>query len=78
MMDHPMHIHGHHFYVMKFGTKEDLSKPNPYAIDPNDEYPPIKDSIPVPAAGYAVMRFVADNPGKSVLKYFSLFLENQN
>ncbi|XP_065222677.1 uncharacterized protein LOC135847170 [Planococcus citri] len=66
-MDHPFHIHGHHFSVMKLGTKDDLNKPNPFAINPENEYPLIKDTLPVPPAGFAVARFVADNPGFWVL-----------
>jgi FtsP/CotA-like multicopper oxidase with cupredoxin domain len=28
---------------------------------------PIKDTVSVPSSGYAVIRFVADNPGKFLL-----------
>lgn len=73
-MDHPVHIHGHHFNLMKLGTKYDLNKTNPYAINPDNKYPVIKDSLLVPASGFAVTRFIADNPGKFFF-FLRIFLQ---
>ncbi|XP_065224731.1 uncharacterized protein LOC135848697 [Planococcus citri] len=66
-MDHPFHTHGHHFAVMKLGTKEDLNKPGAFEIDLNNRYPVVKDTLLIPASGFAVIRFIADNPGFWVL-----------
>lgn len=62
-MDHPIHLHGHHYSVMKLGTKEELKKPDFYRIDNANEYPMVRNSLPIPAAGFAVLRFIADNAG---------------
>lgn len=69
-VDHPMHLHGHHFWILKQGSYDELQEPNYYlntVINPNNpEYttrPNHRDTVSVPAAGFAVVRFVADNPG---------------
>ncbi|KAG8371529.1 hypothetical protein BUALT_Bualt13G0097400 [Buddleja alternifolia] len=59
--DHPIHLHGYHFFVVgqgfgNFNPKMDTSKFN--LIDP-----PVRNTIDVPTGGWAVIRFVADNPG---------------
>ncbi|XP_059626422.1 laccase-3-like [Cornus florida] len=59
--DHPIHLHGYHFYVVgqgfgNFNPKTDTAKFN--LIDP-----PQRNTIDVPVGGWAVIRFVADNPG---------------
>ncbi|KAJ3688301.1 hypothetical protein LUZ61_017465 [Rhynchospora tenuis] len=59
--EHPMHLHGHEFYVLATGTgnfdpRWDVSKFN--LVDP-----PLRNTIGVPARGWAVIRFVANNPG---------------
>ncbi|PKU67983.1 Laccase-3 [Dendrobium catenatum] len=59
--EHPMHIHGYEFYVLATGTgnfnaKKDTAKFN--LVDP-----PRRNTIGVPVKGWAVIRFVADNPG---------------
>ncbi|KAK8939544.1 Laccase-3 [Platanthera guangdongensis] len=59
--EHPMHIHGYSFYVLatglgNFDPKKDTSKFN--LVDP-----PHRNTIGVPAKGWVVIRFVADNPG---------------
>lgn len=59
--DHPMHIHGHQFYVVaqgfgNFNPTRDNAKFN--LVDP-----PQRNTIDVPVGGWAVIRFVADNPG---------------
>ncbi|RVX22788.1 Laccase-3 [Vitis vinifera] len=59
--NHPMHLHGYHFYVValgfgNFNPVTDTAKFN--LIDP-----PVRNTIGVPTGGWAVIRFVADNPG---------------
>ncbi|PYH40724.1 putative ferrooxidoreductase Fet3 [Aspergillus saccharolyticus JOP 1030-1] len=71
---HPFHLHGHVFQVVDryppygsdFFEFADAGIPQPY--DPNNHsafpaYPPRRDTIVVPPAGYVVLRFRADNPG---------------
>lgn len=60
--NHPIHIHGYDFYIVaegfgNFNTKTDTSKFN--LVDP-----PLRNTVGVPVGGWAVIRFVADNPGK--------------
>ncbi|KAL2488609.1 Laccase-3 [Forsythia ovata] len=59
--DHPIHLHGYHFYVVgqgfgNFNPNRDTARFN--LIDP-----PVRNTINVPVGGWAVIRFVADNPG---------------
>ncbi|XP_047084183.1 laccase-3-like [Lolium rigidum] len=59
--EHPMHIHGYHFYVLATGfgnynPRRDEAKFN--MVDP-----PSRNTIGVPVGGWAVVRFKADNPG---------------
>lgn len=59
--NHPIHLHGYDFYVIaegfgNFNPKTDTSKFN--LIDP-----PLRNTVGVPVNGWAVIRFVADNPG---------------
>ena len=49
--EHPMHLHGHSFWLL--GTSE-----YPYT-----ENPQLRDTVSVPAMGWARIRFVSDNPG---------------
>ncbi|XP_074657291.1 uncharacterized protein LOC141910498 [Tubulanus polymorphus] len=89
--NHPIHMHGHHFYVVKIGLpqmnssgaiigqNEDLICDDPIWCNRarwrNSTWggnnipglnlfdPPLKDTVLVPAGGYVVIRFKADNPG---------------
>ncbi|XP_078181431.1 laccase-3-like [Carex rostrata] len=59
--NHPIHIHGYDFYILaegfgNFDPKKDTSKFN--LVDP-----PQRNTVGVPVNGWAVIRFVADNPG---------------
>lgn len=59
--NHPIHLHGYDFYIVaegfgNFDPKTDTSKFN--LIDP-----PLRNTVGVPVNGWAVIRFVADNPG---------------
>ena len=55
---HPIHLHGHDFYVLgagsgTFNNSQKLSYSNP----------PRRDVAMLPASGYLVMAFITDNPG---------------
>ncbi|XP_042384800.1 laccase-3-like [Zingiber officinale] len=59
--NHPIHIHGYNFYILaegfgNFNPATDNAKFN--LVDP-----PERNTVGVPANGWAVIRFVADNPG---------------
>lgn len=88
---HPVHLHGHHFHVLKIAYPPfDPETGNSTAFNPdirclNEQCtratwadpswingdipglnlinPPLKDTINVPANGYVIIRFIADNPG---------------
>lgn len=67
--DHPIHLHGYHFWVVgqgfgNFNPQTDTAKFN--LVDP-----PIRNTIDVPVGGWAVIRFFADNPGKRNQKLFT-------
>ncbi|KAI4354615.1 hypothetical protein L6164_003464 [Bauhinia variegata] len=59
--NHPMHIHGFNFHVLAQG----FGNYNATRDEPtfNLVNPQIRNTISVPAAGWAVIRFVANNPG---------------
>jgi laccase len=59
--NHPIHIHGYDFYILaegfgNFDPKKDTAKFN--LVNP-----PMRNTVAVPVNGWAVIRFVADNPG---------------
>ncbi|KAM5556770.1 laccase-12 [Rosa sericea] len=59
--NHPVHLHGYDFYILaegfgNFNAKTDTKKFN--LVDP-----PMRNTVAVPVNGWAVIRFVADNPG---------------
>ncbi|KAI1496051.1 multicopper oxidase [Biscogniauxia marginata] len=55
---HPIHLHGHDFFILAQGT-------GTYSTDVtlNTANPPRRDTAMLPASGYLVMAFEADNPG---------------
>ncbi|XP_042510376.1 laccase-7-like [Macadamia integrifolia] len=62
---HPMHLHGYDFYVMAMGfgnynATEDVKKFNYFN-------PQKRNTVAVPAGGWAVIRFRADNPGTWII-----------
>ncbi|GKD04733.1 putative laccase [Tanacetum coccineum] len=60
-VDHPMHLHGHSFYVVGAGFgnfKRSRDVANYNLVDP-----PLMQTIAVPQNGWTVIRFKADNPG---------------
>jgi len=59
--NHPIHIHGYDFFILaegfgNFDPKKDVEKFN--YVDP-----PQRNTVAVPVNGWAVIQFVADNPG---------------
>lgn len=95
---HPVHLHGHHFHVIKIAyppfnpetgnstafnpdirclnepctraTWADPSWINGNIPGVNLVNPPLKDSVNVPANGYVIIRFMADNPGIQIYRIF--------
>lgn len=66
--DHPMHLHGFHFFVVGAG----FGNFNP-ARDPanfNLVDPPVRNTIGTPPGGWVAIRFLADNPGNMLLTKF--------
>eukprot|EP00250_Pteridium_aquilinum_P020581 c24868_g1_i1 orf=135-1919(-) len=57
--NHPIHLHGYSFYVVGMGS----GVYNPFTASLNLHDPPLRNTIGVPAAGWAAIRFKADNPG---------------
>ncbi|CAA0831612.1 Laccase-14 [Striga hermonthica] len=60
-IDHPMHLHGHSFYVVGWGFgnfDKDRDPPNYNLVDP-----PLQNTIAVPRSGWTAIRFRANNPG---------------
>ncbi|KAH7157936.1 multicopper oxidase-domain-containing protein [Dactylonectria estremocensis] len=55
---HPIHLHGHDYYVLAQGTGS-------YSSDVvlNTSNPPRRDTAMLPASGYLVMAWQANNPG---------------
>ncbi|KAI3757820.1 hypothetical protein L6452_05363 [Arctium lappa] len=63
--NHPIHLHGYDFYVVaegfgNFNPKTDTAKFN--LVDP-----PQRNTVSLPVNGWAVIRFVADNPGTWIM-----------
>jgi iron transport multicopper oxidase len=59
---HPMHIHGHNFWVLAMGNRSDGDYvPGKHKL--NTVNPVKRDTVTANANSFLVMRFVADNPG---------------
>lgn len=63
--NHPIHLHGYDFYIIaegfgNFNPATDTSKFN--LVDP-----PLRNTASLPVSGWAVIRFVADNPGSWIM-----------
>ena len=69
--NHPIHLHGFSFYVVGYGTGNYDNRTATF----NLVDPPYMNTIGVPVGGWAVIRFVADNPGEFPC-HASFFLEN--
>ncbi|GLJ29355.1 hypothetical protein SUGI_0578910 [Cryptomeria japonica] len=61
IQNHPIHLHGHNFYVLGQGFGNYNGKTDPAKLNLVD--PPFVNTRGVPAGGWAVIRFTADNPG---------------
>ncbi|KAH7362103.1 laccase-1 [Plectosphaerella cucumerina] len=55
---HPIHLHGHDFFVLAQGTGTYSS-----SVTLNTSNPPRRDTALLPASGYLVMAWETDNPG---------------
>jgi len=58
---HPIHLHGHDFYIVGAGFGNYNSRTDPQKFNLVD--PPMRNTVNVPVNGWAAIRFVADNPG---------------
>ncbi|KAJ1538953.1 ferroxidase fet3 [Cladochytrium tenue] len=56
---HPFHLHGHTFQIVDINDERSYDPTNVSYI----ESPMRRDTVTVPGGGYAVIRFVNDNPG---------------
>ena|SRR5579862_3780420 len=56
-MGHPLHLHGHSFWVL--GKGQGIYD----ASQLNILNPPIRDTEEIPASGWLAIRYIADNPG---------------
>lgn len=56
---HPIHLHGHDFFVLAQGTGTYDSSTTTLNLD----NPPRRDTAMLPASGYLVVAFETDNPG---------------
>ncbi|KAI3749844.1 hypothetical protein L2E82_20461 [Cichorium intybus] len=59
--DHPVHLHGHHFYIVGQGFGN--FNPGTDTVNFNLEDPPQRNTVNVPVGGWSAIRFVANNPG---------------
>ncbi|XP_078427907.1 laccase-7-like [Wolffia australiana] len=61
LQSHPIHLHGYDLFVLAqgFGTYDAAQA----AKKLNLVNPPVRNTVAVPPGGWAVIRFVADNPG---------------
>ncbi|KAG4974665.1 hypothetical protein AAZX31_11G189200 [Glycine max] len=59
--EHPMHVHGFHFFVVGSGFGNFNPTTDPQKFNLVD--PPVRNTIGTPPGGWVAIRFVADNPG---------------
>ncbi|PVH33919.1 hypothetical protein PAHAL_8G094400 [Panicum hallii] len=62
---HPMHLHGHNFFVLAqgFGNfHQDTAEKRYNLVNPQE-----RNTLAVPPGGWAVIRFVANNPGMWIM-----------
>ena len=67
-ISHPLHLHGHDFYILGIGPdspNDDFISYNASEdeVRLNLENPPIRDSVTLPARSWLVIGFLANNPG---------------
>ncbi|KAF2495700.1 laccase Lcc4 [Lophium mytilinum] len=56
---HPIHLHGHDFFILASGESETYSD----SVTLNTDNPPRRDVATLPTSGYLVIAFLTDNPG---------------
>lgn len=56
---HPIHLHGHDFYILAQAESSTYSS----SVTLNYDNPPRRDVATLPSAGYLVLAFKTDNPG---------------
>ncbi|XP_057847991.2 laccase-12-like [Cryptomeria japonica] len=61
IQNHPIHLHGHDFYVVGQGFGNYNSQTDP--VNFNLEDPQMLNTVGVPTGGWAAIRFTANNPG---------------
>ncbi|KAF9611443.1 hypothetical protein IFM89_032413 [Coptis chinensis] len=59
--NHPIHLHGYSFFILAEGFGNFNPRTDPAKFNFVD--PPHRNTVGVPVGGWAVIRFVADNPG---------------
>ncbi|XP_021846105.2 laccase-3 [Spinacia oleracea] len=59
--DHPMHLHGYHFFVVGTGKGNFNPTTDPARFNLVD--PPARNTVGTTPGGWVAIRFVADNPG---------------
>ncbi|GLJ52159.1 hypothetical protein SUGI_1109510 [Cryptomeria japonica] len=59
--NHPMHVHGYHFYVVGEGFGNYNAQTDPLTFNLID--PPQRNTVGVPVNGWVAIRFKANNPG---------------
>jgi laccase len=70
-INHPFHMHGFSFNVIAMGNFENGQDEDDITEDLRrgtlklSTSPAFKDTLAVPALGYAVIRILANNPGKT-------------
>ncbi|KAJ6105299.1 hypothetical protein N7523_010109 [Penicillium sp. IBT 18751x] len=68
-MGHPMHLHGHKFWVLGSGSGsfpyQSVAEAPSSVINLDD--PPYRDTANLPPAGWLAIRYVTDNPGAWIL-----------
>ena len=58
---HPMHLHGHSFYVIGTGIGNFDEETDPKGYNLVD--PPLVNTVEVPQEGWPTIRFMENNPG---------------
>ncbi|CAM6125561.1 unnamed protein product [Calypogeia fissa] len=58
---HPMHLHGHNFYILGLGFGNYDAARQTDGLNTYD--PPLRNTVSVPRGGWAVIRVLFDNPG---------------
>lgn len=72
-VNHPMHMHGHSFYVVGIGHGNFDNQTDPETYNLID--PPHVNTFSVPKNGWLAIRFTANNPGMHIFFFLSrLFL----